>query len=397
MMLRLVFAVLFICSGLARAADAPHVFSLRGASLAANRAKLAAGDATLAPALAALRADADGLLKLKPASVMDKTKLPASGDRHDYFSFGPYWWPDPAKPDGLPYIQRDGHNNPDAKVGTDATAFARTCNAVETLGLAYWFTQDERYAKKAASLTQVWFLNPATRMNPNLTHAQAIPGKVTGRGIGLIEARHLCGLTDGLALLGGSAEWTTADAKAMNGWLEAYYAWLKTHANGKEEQAAENNHGSWFDVQATHLALVLGKTADAKKILAEAPVHRLALQIEPDGRMPRELARTKSLDYCLFNLEALSQLARLGENVGVDLWAATTSDGRTLRAAVRYVAPYADPTKKWLREDLKSADRERILPILDETLRHGEDADLRALLTTFAGPQNAGARWRLLK
>lgn len=385
----------FVC--LTRAADAPRVFSLRPEALVANRAKLAAGDTALAPALAALRRDADELLKLKPASVMDKSKVSASGDKHDYFSFGPYWWPDPAKPDGLPYIQRDGHNNPESKVGTDATAFARTCNAVETLGLAFWFTGDARYAAKAATLTRVWFLDSATRMNPNLTHAQAIPGIVTGRGIGLIESRHLAGLTDGLALLAGSIAWTDADAKAFHAWLETYYVWLTTHKNGKDESAAENNHGSWYDMQATHLALVLGKIDDAKKILAAAPTKRLARQIEPDGRMPLELARTKSLDYCLFNLEALTQLARLGEKVGVDLWSAPTPDGRTLRNAIRYVAPYADSSKTWLKEDLKAADRERIFPLLAETLRRGDDPLLRDTLTQFAGPKTADARWRLLQ
>lgn len=400
MIFRSLVLLVLACAGLAaHAADAPRVFSLRAAELVAQREKLSANpaDPARAPALARLRADADKLLALKPSSVMEKTKIPASGDKHDYYSFAPYWWPDPTKLDGRPYIRRDGENNPEAKVGTDSAAFARTCAAVETLGLAFWFTGDARYAEKAATLTRVWFLDAATRMNPNLTHAQAIPGKVNGRGIGLIEARHLTGLTDGLALLAGSSAWTAADAKAMRAWLEKYYAWLNAHQNGKDERAAENNHGSWFDVQAVHLALVLGKTADAKKILADAPAKRLARQIEPDGRQPLELARTTSLNYSLFNLEALTQLARLGEHVGVDLWSAPTPDGRTLRAAVRYVAPYTDPAAKWPKEDLKPADRARILPLLAETLRHGDDPALRDLFTKFADAKTASARWRLLE
>lgn len=391
----LALALSLVC--LARAAEAPRVFSLRGDTLVAHREKLAAGDPVLAPALARLRADADKLLALKPASVMDKTKTAASGDKHDYYSFAPYWWPDPSKLDGRPYIRKDGENNPDARVGTDSAAFARTCTAVETLGLAYWFTGDARYAEKAAALTRIWFLDTATRMNPNLTYAQAIPGKVEGRGIGLIEARHLCNLTDGLALLAGASAWTDADAKAMRGWLEKYYRWLNTHQNGKDERAEANNHGSWFDVQAAHLALVLGKTADAKKILAEAPTKRLARQIEPDGGQPLELARTNSLNYCLFNLEALTQLARLGRHVGVDLWSATTPDGRGLRAAVRYLAPYADPASKWPKEDIKAADRARIFPLLDEALRQGDDPALRALFEKFSDPKSASARWHLLQ
>ena len=400
MILRLAALFAFALAGLARAEEkpaAPRVFSLRADALVAHREKLSATppDPALAPALAALRADADRLLTLKPASVMDKTKTAASGDKHDYYSFAPYWWPDPTKLDGRPYLRRDGENNPDAKVGTDSAAFARTCNAVETLGLAYWFTGDPRYAAQAATLTRVWFLDAATRMNPNLTHAQAIPGKVNGRGIGLIESRHLCNLTDGLALLAGSPAWSDADAKALHAWLDKYYRWLTTSQHGKDEREEKNNHGTWFDVQAAHLALVLGKTADAKKILADAPAKRLARQIEPDGRQPLELARTTSFNYSLFNLEALLRLARLGEHVGADLW--SVPGDRTLRAAVRYVAPYADPAAKWPKEDIKAPDRARLLPLLAETLRHGDDPALRDLLVKFADPKTAAARWRLLQ
>ena len=148
-------------------------------------------------------------------------------------------------------------------------------------------------------------------------------------------------------------------------------------------------------MQAAHLALVLGKTADAKKILADAPAKRLARQIEPDGRQPLELARTTSFNYSLFNLEALLRLARLGEHVGADLW--SVPGDRTLRAAVRYVAPYADPAAKWPKEDIKAPDRARLLPLLAETLRHGDDPALRDLLAKFADPKTAAARWRLLQ
>ena len=388
--------LLFALIGALRAGEAPRTFGLNADGLVAARARLVAGDERLAPSLVLLRAEADRLLKLQPASVMDKTRTAASGDKHDYFSFAPYWWPDPKKSDGLPYIRDDGRVNPDSKRGTDSGAFSRTCNAVETLGLAYWFTRDERYAQKAATLTRTWFLDVATRMNPSLEYAQAIPGINNGRGIGILEARHLSNLVDGLALIAGSPAWSATDSTAMTGWLTTYYEWVTTSKNGREEAAAENNHGSWYDVQIVALALNLGRIADAKKIVAQAAIKRIQRQIEPDGRQPLELARTKSLDYSCFNLEALVRLARLGESVDVNLWKFSTADGRNLRAALRFVAPYADPEKKWPKEDIKAADRARILPLLVEALRHGPAVSFIAPLAQHLGPTAAGEYWRFV-
>lgn len=40
-------------------------------------------------------------------TVVNKAVLPPSGDKHDYMSMAPYWWPDETKPDGLPIqVQR---------------------------------------------------------------------------------------------------------------------------------------------------------------------------------------------------------------------------------------------------------------------------------------------------
>jgi hypothetical protein len=372
----------------------PRTLALRDTSLAAAKADVERGDARLAAPLAQLRAEADELLKRKPASVLDKTGVAASGDRHDYFSFAPYWWPDPKKPDGLPYVRRDGDRNPDSTKGTDSAAFSRTCRAVETLGLAYFLTGDERYATRAATFARVWFLDPASRMNPNLQHAQAIPGITAGRGIGIIDSRHLVNLIDGVALLAGSPAWPDRDATAMKTWLADYHRWLTESKNGRDEAAEKNNHGTWWDVQAAALALAIGRPDDAKKILAAVPATRIARQIEPDGRQPYELARTRPLAYSCFNLEAFMLLARLGEHVGLDLWRESTADGRGLKAALRYLAPYADPAEKWPAKEHEAMPRARILPLLHEGLRHTDDPALRAIFDRFGSRPAPGEYWR---
>jgi hypothetical protein len=395
----LAVALALVGGGSAKAATpavVPAVWLRKPADLIAARARLADGDTSLLPALTALRSQAEAVLKISPASVLDKSLTAASGNKHDYFNFGPYWWPDPSQPNGLPYIRRDGEVNPASKVGTDEAAFNKLCENIETLGVAYWFTHDERFAQKAATFARVWFLDPATAMNPNLQYAQAIPGVTDGRGIGLIESRRLAYLNEGLALLAGSPAWTATDREAYGSWLSKFYTWLTTSANGRDEHAAENNHGTWYDFQTAHLALVLGRAADAKKILTEGLTLRLAREIEPDGSQPRELARTKSLDYSLMNLDGLLSSARLAEHVGVDWWGFSTADGRSLRAALGYLAPYVDPAKPWPKEDLHAADRSRLIAQLSQYLRHRDDSDLRAAYEKYAVTSGAAERWRLL-
>ncbi len=390
-------ALLVVAAAVHAAEPLPQVYSLHADALADARARLAKGDPALAPALARLREDADRALKLKPPSVMDKSRTPPSGDKHDYLSQAPYWWPDPSKPDGLPYIQHDGKHNPEADRGTDAPAWGRMASNAETLGLAYYFTHDEAYAAHAALLIRTWFINPATRMNPNVNFGQYIPGINEGRGIGLISFRAFTNVCNTLGLIAGSPSWTADDDKAFRQWLSAYFDWLMTSRNGRDEAHATNNHGTWFDVQAAEIALFLGQTDAARKILTEGLEKRLASQVMPDGSEPEELRRTKSLSYSLFDLQALTNLSVLAEHVNVDWWAYTTKDGRSLRAALRYLAPYADPAKPWIKNDLVPAGRSALLPLFAEALRHDDDPQFRELLAKFGNTDDQkSARWHLL-
>lgn len=332
------------------------VFSADPQCLAASKASLAAGQPALKAALGQLLKNAAATLGQQPPSVMEKKSVPPSGDKHDFMSQAPYFWRDTNSPGGK-YVRRDGERNPESNADSDAGRLGRVCSGVHTLGLAYYFTGDEKYAAKAAELARVFFLNPATRMNPNLKYGQGIPGEVEGRPTGLIGARGLADFVDGIGLLAGSKSWTADDQQQMTAWAGDYFHWLTTSKIGLGEDAAANNHGTFYDVQAVALALFIGDTNYAREKLLAARQKRIAQEMEPDGKMPRELARTLSFNYSLFNLRAEISLADLGRPLGVDLWHYQSSDGRSLLKAVEFMAPYADPKRPWPYQQIHKANR----------------------------------------
>jgi len=319
----------------------PYYGAAPGALGFAQR-RLQEGDATLQSAYKKLLTDADKALEVTPPSVVEKKKIPPSGNVHDYQSLAPYFWPDPTKPQGLPYLRRDGEVNPECRQldASDVERLRLVGSNVEVLGLAYYFSHDEKYAAHAARFLRTWFLDAKTCMTPHLAYAQAVLGVNEGRGTGILDGLSLAQAIDAAVLLSGSKAWTPADQTALDAWAGAYFTWLTTSSAGQEEGAAKNNHGTWYDVQKVRLALALGRTEVAQKTLQEALAKRLPVQVEIDGRQPLELARTTSFHYSCFNLKAWTELAVFGEYVQVDVWHYHTADGRHLRQALEFLLPY---------------------------------------------------------
>jgi hypothetical protein len=328
------------------AADAPRTFQYDGKELAGTREKYKANDPQIVDSVKKLVKEADDALAAPTFSVVNKPATPPSGDKHDYMSLSPYWWPDPSKPDGKPYIRKDGQVNPE-RLKYDQPTIGAFAEAVETLADAYYFTGDEKYAKKCAQLLRAWYFDDATKMNPNCRYGQIHMGDDKAQGTAVLECLQMRHAVDADGLLTGSASWSKDDHEKLQAWFKQFLNYLLTTKQGADEHNAPNNHGTWFLVQATTYALYLGDEETAKKLIDEQAKKRIASQIEPDGREPLELVRTKAYDYCRFNLEALENVAMLADRVGIDLWNYKTDDGRCIRAALDWLAPYATGEKKW--------------------------------------------------
>lgn len=284
-------------------------------------------------------------MKEAPRTITASRSPRSAGGPHDFFSEGDYWWPDAANPGG-PYIQRDGMTNPDNFV-EHRRALMRFSVQMPALVAAWSLTRDDSYAAHAARHVRAWFLDEATRMNPSLLYAQAIHGRTTGRGIGIIDTIHLVEVARALEVLEPSGALNASEYARARQWFTDYVTWMTTHPNGVEERDAKNNHGTCWAMQVAAFAHFTG---DAAQLRAMRERFRTVLapgQIAADGSFPLELKRTKPYGYSLFNLDAFTTLAQLLSTSDDNLWTFETPDGRGLRKAVAWMAPFIRDKKTW--------------------------------------------------
>lgn len=305
-------------------------------------------DSRWVPAYRQLLKDADKALEIKRLSVIDKTGPVPSGDPHDYVSIGIYWWPNPNTENGLPYVRRDGERNPEANNDTfDAHRTAQMANAVQTLALAWHFSGEPEYAEHAVHLVRIFFLNPETRMNPNLNYGQAIPGREEGRGIGIIETGAWVYLIDAFILLQSSLAWGEPEEAGMQEWFRNYLSWLLNSRNGVSCRMEMNNIGIWYDSQVIAYALFTGQQELARGYYLTVALPRVMALIEPDGRMPSELRRTRSWSYTLYTLRALCNLASMSRHMGEDMIPVQGQSGQSLGKAMAYPLSYLKDLQSW--------------------------------------------------
>jgi Alginate lyase len=286
---------------------------------------------------------AEQLLTHVIGTVVDKGFSPPSGDKHDWVSQAPYWWKDRANPLG-PYIRHDGKRNPEIDRWTDEKHFSDMLRTCEVLSQGYVATQDERFAKRIAEILRSWFIDPNTKMNPNLDYGQFVPGRSTGRGEGMIATRFIYKIPQIIHRIESSSSWTPEDQLALDGWFQAYYDWITNSRLGIEEAKHENNHLTWYLVQKAALEIQLKKLDAARKTFDFVLTRVIPSQIDHSGLQPKELERTKSFSYSSMNLNAFWVLAFLGKGIGIDFL--QNENGKFLLAATDALLPY-DDLSRW--------------------------------------------------
>lgn len=282
---------------------------------------------------------ADRLLAQPAVSVMDKKFTPASGTKHDYMSLSRYEWPDSTKPDGLPYIRKDGLTNPEINL-YDRNVLDKMSRNVSTLALAYYFSERESYAEAAIRQIEIWFLDDSTRMNPNMNFAQIIPGRNSNKGypFGVLDGYSFVEMLDAIQWLEDSPSFSIQLKDCLKNWFELYLLWMQESEQGNQERQAKNNHGTTYDTQLLAYFLFVGNISDAQKLVKEFP--KRLVQIHPDGSQPQELKRTLSFHYSWYNLNHILDFLIIAKNNALNIQPLLENSRHPFYKAFDFLIPY---------------------------------------------------------
>jgi len=299
---------------------------------------------------AIIRKNADAAMSAGPWSVTTHRPENVSAGPHDYYSEGPYWWPDPKNPKG-PYIRKDGERNPGRFLG-NRNDLGSMCTAALALGMGAYFLGEKRYAERAGLVLSTWFVNPETRMNPNLEYGQAVRGINTGRGTGIIDTVSMIHTAQGAALLELEGMLDSKVSAGVHQWFAEYMKWMTTSGKGLDEKKSGNNHMTWWTAQVAAYATLVGDSAQKSMCWDYYRNHLVATEVQPDGSCPREEARTQSLSYSSMNLDAFATVCRIAETNGVSLWKYRPAKGIGIETAFRYLMPYVAHPDTWKKQQI---------------------------------------------
>jgi len=307
-------------------------------------------DKRIMPFVKILKQLADKMLQQGPWTITSVHANTPSGDPHEYFSEGTYWWPNPKDING-PYIRKDGLRYP-GRFMAHRKMLDKMYAAVYWLSIAAYFLDDQEYANHAAKIISVWYLDPKTKMNPNLMYAQAIKGITPGRGIGIIDMHRFSMFPTAINLLEASGKWNKKDYEGLKNWFKQYLEWITTSKNGIEEKNNGNNHSTWWEDQAMAYSIFLNDTSMYNRLIKFFKTDLIPKQIMPNGSCPKEEARTKSLQYSIFNVEAFALLCRMAMLKGDNLWNYKTNGSGSVNKTINYLIPFMKQPDKWKKEEI---------------------------------------------
>jgi hypothetical protein len=282
---------------------------------------------------------------LGPITIVDHIASRSAGGAQDFYSEGDYWWPDPDNPEG-PYIRRDGMTNPE-NFTKHREVLIRFSQISGALGSAYLVTGDQQYAEKLAPHYRAWFINKSTLMNPHLLYGQAIFGRVTGRGTGIIDTIHLIEVVKAFEAIETTGVFSAQEIQVIKKWFSDYLDWITTHPYGIEERDNGNNHSVCWAMQAAVFADLVDNQEVKSYCTKMYKEKLLPDQMDKKGSFPKELERTKPYGYSLFTLDAMATICQVLTTEEDNLFSYSTPEGKNVALGISFIYPYVEDKSTW--------------------------------------------------
>lgn len=276
-----------------------------------------------------------------PSVTQNSSEVKNTTGKNNYTSFATYYHPDPSSPTGFPYVRKDGVRNKDLDAMSDAKYLNSLCTKLNHLSLLYSLTKKEEYATRAVEMINVFFVNPDTKMNPNLTYSGLVVGnsmsnlKIRGA---TIDSARLCGLPDWIELLKTSPSWNSSLQNDMVSWVDSLASWFKTDERGILQNSYSHNIKTSYVNQLASYLVFCGKEVEAKSYLENTVWNLLSSQINDEGEQILEMERAAPRHYSNFNLMLLMTLGKICHSLGINIWNYEDANGcGSIKKAMLYV------------------------------------------------------------
>lgn len=240
--------------------------------------------------------------------------------------------------------------------------------------LLYYLTDEVSYYDDIRKNIYYYILDKKTGMNPNMDHAQMIKGKCLGRGIGMIDfTANFSYAIYMLKLLKDDNKIDNDFNNDLSDWLRRFMNWYKYSPIAMEELRSANNHGIFYDFGLAIISDFLGVSKEIVP-LSYSMIERMNKEIEPDGKMPLEQARTKSKCYSLMAAKGLYDFSLISRKYSFDLYESKAWSNNRCQKDIKPVINFLInglvlKTEPWPYKQIIEFDETTLLPLIHEAVK----------------------------
>lgn len=266
-----------------------------------------------------------------PWAVTDKppNSVAPSGDPHDYYNiinnFRPLQMEDGSYDLTAPFIKDKRvpgtYLYEDGSEQWDVSRISAMQHNVTVWSLAYYFTEEKKFAKKAVEAIDMWFINPETRMNPHMEYSQVKWNHniTLWKGDGVIEFRGVYFLLDAIRLLQEAGQFTDEQNYQLNEWFSAFLEWLETSDLAIRTMVTPDFFGLYYDLMVSSIAVFVRHDVKAMNYFYNTN-SRLRAHVDDEGVFILEKPKTHCEHLTMFALEGWNAMSRIAQSMGVDIW-----------------------------------------------------------------------------